>query len=209
MTKTMQYYSQNAKSFIAGTQGVDMSGIQNEFSRLIKPYGRILDLGCGSGRDTLHFLKQGFLVDAVDGCCEFCDETKRLAADYLAQGCLTVCHTYFSDLKENKKSQEYDGIWACASLLHVPKAELPHIMEGIESMLKEGAIFYCSFKQGSFEGIRNGRYFSDFDEDELRDLVKMATKLSIKKLWHTKDVRPGRSEDWLNSLWIRNLGLDF
>jgi len=196
--ETLRYYAQNALAFVSSTQNVDMSEIQNSFSALLPKDAHVLDFGCGSGRDSLAFLRKGFFVDAADACPEFCEATKKLTEGFNTSGKIRIRQIHFSELCE---SQKYDGIWACASLLHVPKQELPEILCKIEAALKPNGVFYCSFKFGDFEGMRNGRYFSDFSETELCSLIEKSASLEKIKLWKTKDSRPERSEIWLNSLW--------
>lgn len=201
MNKTLKYYSQNAATFISNTLNVDIKEIQNEFISCLLQGARILDLGCGSGRDTLYFLQKGFYVTALDGCKEFCEATKALCSEYEFKGKIEIQNQDFSNLVE---INQYDGVWACSSLLHISKNELPDILKKIECALKEDGVFYCSFKEGNFDGERNGRYFSDFAETELRALIKKSTTLKEIKSWKTLDARPDRSETWLNSLWKKN-----
>ncbi len=191
MTNTLLYYEENAKNFIASTLTVNMHEIQDEFLSLLHEGSLILDYGCGSGRDSKYFLEKGFKVDAFDGCKAFCDEASKLTG-------IAVKNIVFSDFSENQK---YDGIWACSSLLHAPKKELPHLLKKIEEALKPNGIFYCSFKKGDFEGERNGRHFSDFTKEELINLVRNSTNLSEVKIWQTKDARADRSDIWINSIW--------
>lgn len=195
---TLLYYSQNASEFIENTQNVNMSAIQNEFLDLLPPNAQILDFGCGSGRDSLAFLKRGFFVDAVDGCVEFCSATEKLTEDFKSSGKIKIKQLQFSEFCE---SQKYDGIWACSSLLHVPKSELSEIFLKIKNALKPDGIFYTSFKCGNFEGMRNGRYFSDFSETELCSLIEKSTNFKIIQIWQTKDVRPERTETWINAIF--------
>lgn len=195
---TLLYYSRNAEEFIKNTQNVDMTAIQNAFSSLLPQNAHILDFGCGSGRDSLAFLQNGFFVDAVDACAEFCSATEKLTEDFKSSGKIKIKQLQFSELSE---SQKYDGIWTCSSLLHVPKSELSAIFLKIENALKPNGIFYCSFKFGDFEGIRNGRYFSDFSETELCSLIAESTNFKIIQIWHTKDVRPERTETWINAIF--------
>ena len=202
MSKTLEYYCANANEFIASTQNVDMTKIQSAFTSLLPLKSHILDLGCGSGRDALCFLERGFSVTAMDACDEFCKATKNLAYKYQKTGKCKIVQKSFSELSD---IQKYDGVWACASLLHVPKKELPVIFKKIENALKEKGVFYCSFKKGTFEGERNGRYFSDFTEDELCEAIEKSTRLSKIRLWLTNDARPERSEVWINSLWKKKL----
>jgi SAM-dependent methyltransferase len=193
MIKTLKYYEENAKEFIASTLSVDMHEIQDEFLSFLTPGDLILDYGCGSGRDSKYFLEKGFKVESFDGCKTFCDIASKLTG-------IVVKNITFSNFSEE---QNYDGIWACSSLLHAQKKELPYLLKRIEAALKKNGIFYCSFKKGDFEGGRNGRYFSDFTKEELANLIKNSTNLSEVKTWQTSDARPDRKDEWLNSIWIK------
>lgn len=196
--QTLSYYDQNAKIFILKTRDLDFSTVQNKFLTLLPAHGRILDLGCGSGRDTKAFLKAGFQVDAIDGSEEIC----RLASSYLG---IEVRHQNFDQFED---LDQYDGIWACSCLLHLPKEKLPEIFARIEKALKPGGIFYCSFKQGNFEGMRNGRYFSDLTFDELETIIGKTTHLQPIELWTSEDIRVDRpSEYWTNALFSKPASL--
>lgn len=195
--QTLNYYDQNAKTFVLQTRDLDFSSIQNKFLQLLPVHGTILDLGCGSGRDAKAFLTAGFRVDAIDGSEEIC----KLASSYLG---IAVRHQSFDQLDA---SSQYDGIWACSSLLHLPKEKLPEIFARIEKALKPGGIFYCSFKQGEFEGLRNGRYFSDLTFNTLETLVHQTTHLQPIELWTSEDIRTDRpSEYWTNALFSKPYG---
>ncbi len=159
--KTLQYYNANAKSFTANTFFVDFSQIQQEFLITLPPGAYILDFGCGSGRDTKYFLEHGYKVDAIDGSLELC----KLASAHTG---IKVRQMLFQELQERER---YDGIWACASILHVAKNELPDILQRMYNALKPNGIIYASFKYGEFEGVRNGRYFSDFTEGSFCKMV--------------------------------------
>ena len=96
-------------------------------------------------------------------------------------------------------NEKYDGIWACASILHLPKKELKEVFKKMLVALKPGGWIYTSFKYGEYEGERNGRYFTDFTIDTFADFVQEIHNLQIKEYWITGDVRPGRGEEkWLN-----------
>lgn len=194
--RTLQFYNANAESFATNTFSVDFSQIQQEFLTTRTSGAHILDFGCGSGRDTKYFLEQGYKVDAIDGSSELC----KLASAHTG---IKVCQMLFQELHAKEK---YDGIWACASILHVAKNELPDILQRMHNALKPDGIIYASFKYGDFEGERNGRYFSDFTEESFRKLVKDIRGLSIEKMWITGDVRDGREEEkWLNIILHRKM----
>ena len=99
------------------------------------------------------------------------------------------------------EQDRYDGIWACSSILHLPKQKLKGVIMHMEKALHKGGIIYTSFKYGDFSGMRNGRFFTDFTENSFREFISDVKELSIEKLWITEDVRPGRqNEKWLNMI---------
>ena len=191
MDQTIVYYEQNADSFIDGTLGADMDDLRQGFLELLPEGSYILDFGCGSGRDTKAFLDAGYRVDAVDGSEELC----RRASDYTG---IPVKHMLFQELSDR---EQYDGIWACASILHLKRRELPDVLQRISDALKPGGILYTSFKYGNFEGMREGRYYSDFTEETLTALMEQVPSLLIFEQRISCDVRPGREDErWINIL---------
>ena len=137
------------------------------------------------------FLDAGFRVEATDGSEELCAK----AAAYTG---IPVRKALFGDLDARDR---YDGIWACASILHLPKDELAQVLGKIEAALKTGGILYTSFKYGSFEGLKDGRYFTCFTDQALEEFWRQASSLRIFDRWITRDVRPGREEErWINIL---------
>jgi 2-polyprenyl-3-methyl-5-hydroxy-6-metoxy-1,4-benzoquinol methylase len=189
MVNTINYYNRNVQSFIDETVSVDFTQIQNIFLELLPKDARILDFGCGSGRDTKYFLDCGYQVDAMDGSIELC----RAASEYTG---IHVKQMLFQELAEVEK---YDGIWACASILHVKKVELPDIVRKMSLATKENGIMYVSFKYGDYEGERNGRYFTGMTEISMKELLGDFPELEVEKQWITGDVRAGRGDErWLN-----------
>ena len=189
MNTTINYYNLNAKKFIENTQNADMHLTQDKFLQLLPESASILDFGCGSGRDTKYFLEKGDQVVATDGSAELC----RLASSFTG---IKVKEMLFQELDE---IGVYDGIWACSSILHLPKQELLPVIRKMCIALKDNGVIYTSFKYGDFEGERNGRYFTDFTEDTFDKFIKVIQELMIEEEWITSDVRPGRGEEkWLN-----------
>lgn len=187
--KTLSYYNQNATQFCQNTVSVDFTATQTSFLSRLPAAARILDFGCGSGRDTKAFLEQGYRVDAIDGSSELC----KLASEYTG---IQVRHMYFQDLSA---ISEYDGIWACSSILHLTREELSKVMRKLITALKPNGIIYTSFKYGTFEGERNGRYFIDMTEETFANFIRDRKELQTEEEWVSSDVRPGRSEEkWLN-----------
>ena len=191
MNHTITYYNQNAQSFIESTVDVEFTSTQDEFLKHLTQGAFILDFGCGSARDVLYFTRKGFRVDAVDGSSEMC----RLASEHTG---LNVRQMLFQELDA---ADTYDGIWACASILHLSYDEIADVFHKMEKALKPGGILYVSFKYGDFEGERNGRYFCDFTEEKLAGILDRIPGLAMIKQWISSDVRPGRQDEkWLNVL---------
>lgn len=195
MDETLTYYNQNADAFVEGTQNADMSEQYHFFLKHLAPNCRILDLGCGSGRDSAYFSSLGFEVTAVDGSEELC---KRVKENY---GINALC-IKFGDMSF---AAEFDAIWACASLLHVKKTEMPNVLDKVSAALKPGGILYASFKYGRDERVRNGRFFNDYTENDIDTLLTPENQLTLLEYWITEDVRPERSgERWLNFIAKRD-----
>lgn len=189
--QTLRYYEQNSDGFVSGTLAADMTDTQQRFVSCLPAGGTVLDFGCGSGRDTKAFLEMGFSVDATDGSAKLCAR----ASVYTG---IPVKQMLFEELDA---VDMYDGIWACASILHLPRTELLDVLGKIGCALKTGGVLYASFKYGNAEGMRNGRHFTDFTEESLKEFWKDVPSLKIFDLWITEDVRPGReNEKWINFL---------
>ena len=186
---TIKYYNSYAQRFLVDTQTVSFEKSQRRFAEKIISTAHILDFGCGSGRDTKYFLDHGYIVDAIDGSDEMC----KLASEYTG---IPVRHMLFQQLDEQEK---YDGIWACASILHLPLQELVSVLNKMVRALKPQGIIYTSFKYGTFEGERNSRYFTDMTEETFAALLEKVVALSLEEQWISNDVRPGRGDEkWLN-----------
>ena len=189
MDNTIEYYNKNANQFVQGTLSVDFKQTQDRFLAKLPAGAYILDFGCGSGRDTKHFLENGYQVDATDGSKELC----KMASDYTG---IDVKCMLFEELAE---IQKYDGVWACSSILHLSKGALADVLKKMAIAIKDNGVIYTSFKYGEFEGERNGRYFTDFTLEMFEEYLQRVPELQIEEYWITGDVRPGRGEEkWLN-----------
>ena len=188
-TKTIEYYNENVSKFVNDTQDVVFCATQDLFLSYLNEGDSILDFGCGSGRDTKYFLSKGYKVDATDGSEEIC----KVASDYTG---INVKCLLFNELDEIDK---YDGIWACASILHLDRDDLIDVFNRIARALKDNGILYTSFKYSEFEGMRNGRYFTDFTIESFNEFQTNIPEFIIEKKWITSDVRNGREDEkWLN-----------
>lgn len=186
--ETIQYYNRHAEEFCAGTFSADMSRSRDRFLAYLQPGSAILDAGCGSGRDTLAFLSAGYQVDAFDASEEMC----RIASQKTG---IPVRKQRFEKLEGEEL---YDGIWACASLLHVAAADLPDVLVRLYRLLKKQGIMYVSFKLGDGERQKDGRYFNDMREEILCRLLCDAG-FTVKETFITQDVRENRQDEgWVN-----------
>jgi SAM-dependent methyltransferase len=189
--RTTDYYERNAAAFARDTSSLDISDLSREFLRLIPTGGKILDAGCGSGRDSVYFKQQGFSVTAFDAS----REAAQIASRAIGQ---PVNVMTFLDVKS---IEEFDGIWACASLLHVPQTQMDEVLSCLSRSLKVGGVIYVSFKYGEREGERSGRFFNDYDESKLTTLLDKHPELNSQKVWQTRDCRPSkRNTRWLNAI---------
>ncbi len=187
---TIGYYQNHAQTFFDGTINVDMSALYQPFIQRLPAGAKVLDAGCGSGRDSKAFLQMGYQVEAFDASSQMV----ALAQQHTG---LPVRQMTFSDIAAQ---EQYDGIWCCASLLHVPALQLPDIMQKLAYALKPGGIGYVSFKYGDGEREKDGRRFTDMNEARLTELLATVPGFELVTLWTTEDERPDRDEVWLNGI---------
>ncbi len=190
MTLDDDYYRRNAHSFFASTAFVDMSMLHDAFLSRLPANAHILDAGCGSGRDSKAFADRGFKVSAFDAS----PELALLASKHCG---FDVSVRTFGDVLE---VETYNGIWCCASLLHVPAAELPSCLTRLWRALRPGGCLYVSFKLGTGEREHAGRRFTDADDIALRSWLSLLPLVSSVEIWVSADNRPERSEQWINAL---------
>lgn len=196
---SVAFYDRNAEQYVADTGGLDMSALYQRFLRHLPLGGRILDAGCGVGRDALAFAERGFAVTAIDASAEMV----RLAAEYVG-GRAEVRQLRFEDVAW---CAEFDGIWACASLLHVPSSTFPGIVSRLTTALRPNGVCYMSFKHGIGERTAGGRLFSDHTEESLCAALR-STGLAVTEAWLTNDVRADLSgQHWLNAIATSTPGL--
>ena len=191
---TLDYYNQKASEFYNNTVKVNFSKIQQDFCKYIATGGKILDLGCGSGRDSKAFLDAGYDVTAIDGSSELC----KIASQFIGKD--VECTTF----QDYQTDTIFDGIWACATLLHLNKEDIVKVMNKLSKNLKQDGCFYASFKYGDFSGIRNGRFFQNMTETSFKELLKNMPYYELISFAITSDVRSGREDEkWLNAFLRR------
>lgn len=188
-----RYYQQHADTFFKGTVGVDMAPLYRRFLPGLPAGAHILDAGCGSGRDARAFAQMGYRVSAFDAS----PELARRASDHSG---LNVEVRRFDDVSE---VAHYDAIWCCASLLHVPQADMPDTLARLWRALRPGGRLYASFKHGRGERDHGGRRFTDADEATVRDWVAGLAEVSEVETWMAESRLPGREDIWVNLLATR------
>ena len=193
MNQTISYYDENAREFCKNTIDADMSFCRDQFLKYLKPGAAILDAGCGSGRDSLAFKQLGYRITAMDASAKICQEAENVL------GQKVLCKTF----EELDDENVYDGIWACASLLHVSKERIAEVLYRMKCALKDGGVLYASFKYGDDERIVNGRFFSHYTEQTLRTIM-MENGFEVLELFVTQDVREDRCEEkWVNVVGVK------
>lgn len=193
MNQTISYYDKNAAEFCKNTIDADMSFCRDKFLKYMKTDAAILDAGCGSGRDSVAFKQLGYHVTAMDASPKICQEAEKVL------GQKVLCKT-FEELDDERM---YDGIWACASLLHVDKERMAEVLYRLKCALKDGGILYASFKYGEEEKTVNGRLFNYYSEQSLRVLME-GNGFEVLDLFVTRDVREDRREEmWVNVVGVK------
>lgn len=187
--KTIDYYNSNADQYFSNTVNVDMSECCDRFLKYVVPGGRIIDIGAGSGRDIKYFKDRGYVVEGIDASEKMC----RLAADY------SDADVSCERIQDWHPKEKYDGIWANASLLHLLFSEIEEFIYRASEYLKPNGVFYISVKKGiQTRCDNNGRFFTDFTEEKVQQIVAKSTALEIIDTWITADGLGRKEAKWLN-----------
>lgn len=183
------YYESNAERYAEETLSADMSEQYRRFLPLLKNGAKILDVGSGSGRDACYFQKQGYQVTALEPSKNLCREIRKVFSGEI------VC----SDIQNYQPEERYDGIWACASLIHLQEEEVLQFFEKIDQYLDDNGIIYISGKNGiPTGGVEDGRFFLEFTEHLVEKILTVNKQLKLEQLWYTEDVSGRRGFRWLN-----------
>lgn len=191
--RTIDYYNSYAREFQESIRTANMNEACDRFLSYFTKTAYILDLGCGTGRDSRYFRNCGNLVLPVDASIEMC----KIASDVSG---VTARMLKFENLDYN---EEFDGIWACASLLHVPSSDIKDVLVKIKRALKSGGYFYFSVKYGDYEGEREGRYYTDYTEARVEALFAAIPSFKKVDMWVTDDARPERNDRWINCIYLK------
>jgi SAM-dependent methyltransferase len=192
--RTLQYYNQRAQQFRDGTQDHDVrQNIEALLSRIraAAPY-TILDLGCGPGRDLCAFTQLGHLAIGLEGAAEF------VAMARAASGC-EVWQQDFLTL--DLPPAHFDGVFANASLFHVPGAELPRVLRELHATLKSGGVLFSSNPRGdNEEGWNGGRYGRYHNLEGWRGFMSTAGFTELDHYYRPSGL-PRAQQPWLASVW--------
>ena len=192
MQNRMIYYKDNASNYYNETVGLESISVpRDRFLSYIPKNSHILDLGCGSGRDSLYFKQQGYIVTALDQS----EPLAALASQLISQ--TVVVNSY----QTMNYTAQFDAVWACASLLHCPKNEIVPVFKNVIQALKPKGVWYMSFKFGTAETVDSmGRFFNNYTLESLQQLVSQFKELQIFDSWlETSELR-GHQQQWVNML---------
>lgn len=186
---TINFYEKNAEAYAALTVTADMSRAYEKFLAYLPHGANVLDAGCGSGRDSLYFMRQGYRVTMLDASAAMCRCAEKLTGQ-------KALHKTFAEINFDK---QFDGIWANASLLHVPEQELEKVLKILHRALKEDGVLYASWKYGEAERRDGERFYCDMTEEKLKKLLRRTGCFVCKEVWVSEDVLPlHRQQRWLN-----------
>ncbi len=169
-SKTISYYDQNAESYALSTKKYHMQPLYDLFLEGLPKGGKILDAGCGPGRDSKYFLRQGFGVSAFDASAQMVEMASSETG-------LFVEKIFFEDVQFSENT--FDGIWCSASLLHVRQEHLPNVLRNLSISLKKGGHWFISMRHGAGEVEESERYFNDFSEEKLIDTINQVGHFNI------------------------------
>jgi SAM-dependent methyltransferase len=193
-SRTLSYYDNSAQSFAAGTRDHDVSQNYAALLGAIEgpPPFRILDFGCGPGRDLAYFRKLGHEAVGLDGSAQFVAMARE------ATGC-EVLHQSFLDL--SLEPARYDGIFANASLFHVPTQELPRVLGQLRDALAPRGVLFCSNPRGAdSEGFNGERYGAFHSLETWREQVTGVGFTEIDHYYRPAGL-PREQQPWLATVW--------
>ena len=185
---TIDYYNRNADWYYWTTVGVDMDAFRKKFASYLPGEASVIDMGCGSGRDVMAFSDMGHDAVGLDGA----KELLKLAEERLE------IKTIYADMSDYKAASPYDGIWCCASLIHLNGEEKARLFRNLDRNLKPGGILFISAKDGIETGRdSDGVYTSNCTEKELRKYLEDAG-CEILGTKVTEDAMGRGGVRWLN-----------
>lgn len=184
----MKYYEENHEAFIERTLHIDMEEQYKLFCNRLNPGSTILDIGCGSGRDLKYFRSVGYQPLGLEPSSKLAEHARQYSK----------CEIMETTIQDFESQNQFDGVWASASLLHLSPGELMQALEKISSFMHAGSVFYCSFKYGDEELMREGRYYNDLTLESFSSLKPDTLEVISSRV--TEQERPDLTQKWLNLL---------
>ena len=189
MNSTIEYYNKHADEYFSNTSNIDLLSLYEIFLKYIPAGGRIMDLGCGSGRDVKWFIEHGYDAYGLDAS----EKLVKVARDQL---CIPI---EIGNIEDWIADEPFDGIWCCASLIHLKEEKLRLFISNLKNNLKRGGVLFMSVKSGIETGTdETGRYFSDYSEKSIKRIVHCEEGLTLKQMWYTEDKLKRNTFRWLN-----------
>jgi mutator protein MutT len=192
--KTLEFYESEGEVYVADTRRVNLSRAV-EAMELTVESGKILDVGCGSGRDSLYFIEKGYSVTSIDSSPKMVSlATKEIGRK-----------AHVANVLDLPYKDEFEGIWASSCLPHLPKSEFLPAVKGLLRAAKVGGAVYISLKSGSGEGLDDlGRYLSRYQKEEAEKLLSRLKNAEIVCVWEEKSSRRKSNETWINIILTKN-----
>jgi SAM-dependent methyltransferase len=193
-TVTLGHYNEHAERFWQGTRDHDVTQNRDALLQSLDGPGpfRILDFGCGPGRDLKTFRDLGHEAIGLDGAKRFVELARE------SSGGEVWCQDF---LKLDLPQESFDGVFANASLFHVPSQELPRVLRELWTTLKTGGVLFSSNPRGdNKEGWNGGRYGCYYDWPRWRELVTAAGFTEVAHYYRPPGL-PREEQPWLASLW--------
>lgn len=188
---TINFYNKNHENYDNDTSQLELKEQWKIFESRIRPGGKILDIGCGSGRDITHFQTRGFSVEGLEPSTAMAEMARKR----------TNARIYIQPAEQLCANNQYDGIWACASLLHISKKNIKETIQRIAQALNKNGHAYISVKSGSGELRKeDGRLFSNYSSEELKEIISTIPEIVIVTLWTTPDAAQREDLEWINLL---------
>jgi SAM-dependent methyltransferase len=193
--ETLRFYQQEAECYCEQTGAISSPALPGFLARL-RPGASILELGCGSGRDTVEMLRLGYNATPTDGSPEMARQ-----AENLLHGRVLVLE--FGEIEDETR---FDGVWAHACLLHIPLDYLGEVLSRIYKVLNSPGILFANFKEGAAEGRdRFGRYYNYPSLAALRDIFQQAAPWFALEIERSSGKGyDGAAVQWLNCTATKN-----
>ena len=189
MSENIEYYDLHCEDYIQSTINCNMREEADTFLSFMHNKGKILDVGCGSGRDSLYFKTLGYEVTAIEPSLKL----GEFAREYSKVEVLNI------SVEDLPFENYFDGIWANASLLHITKDKLSLVFDILYKALKEKGILYASFKLREEDFTHQGRSFTCFTKESLLEYISVNTPFTLLDIFVKGDKREKmKKELWLN-----------